>query len=301
MAAAPFPAPRDDDPEDVHWALTTAVSLQARGDLGEALRWLRKAVAAAVACDCDTRAIELGRCAADLEDCLAVAPTGRGDELDVATDPDGVPSAFARLELGRLTLDSVVEDDLDPPTHVDVRRHHPEPPSSAPDTGSQVAPTPRIAEHGEGEMSSTGAPFTVKAAGVTSSVGGVRRVAPPEPRSDDRPPLPVEAELTMDSDDGVELDDELTLAVRIAPNVHELSPGPDGEGDRHDKTLPAMSSLMRYRVALVASSDGGDARVILLRGEDSAPVDSGVAMLIPASSQDAERIANLLSGRDGRR
>src|SRR5262245_23805725 len=85
-----IPPPEEGDGEDVHWALTTAASLQASGDYPEALRWLRRAVTAALASSHDGRAIELGRCAAELEEALAGAPTDRGHQRD--TMPEEIPA-----------------------------------------------------------------------------------------------------------------------------------------------------------------------------------------------------------------
>ena len=44
---SPIPAARDDDPEDVSWALSTAATQWARGDRVEAFKWLRRAAEAA--------------------------------------------------------------------------------------------------------------------------------------------------------------------------------------------------------------------------------------------------------------
>ncbi|HEY2370361.1 MAG TPA: hypothetical protein VGH87_28390 [Polyangiaceae bacterium] len=64
--SSPIPAVRDDDPEDVSWALSTAATQWARGDRVEALKWLRRAAEAASEADKDARALELAKAAADL-------------------------------------------------------------------------------------------------------------------------------------------------------------------------------------------------------------------------------------------
>ena len=43
VVALPIPEPRPDDHEDVHWQLSTASALWARGESAEALKWLRRA------------------------------------------------------------------------------------------------------------------------------------------------------------------------------------------------------------------------------------------------------------------
>lgn len=64
--SSPIPAVRDDDPEDVSWALSTAATQWARGDRVEALKWLRRAAEAASEAEKDSRALELAKAAADL-------------------------------------------------------------------------------------------------------------------------------------------------------------------------------------------------------------------------------------------
>ncbi|HEX4514663.1 MAG TPA: hypothetical protein VH054_14035 [Polyangiaceae bacterium] len=64
--SSPIPVVRDDDPEDVSWALSTAATQWARGDRIEALKWLRRAAEAASEAENDTRALEIAKAAADL-------------------------------------------------------------------------------------------------------------------------------------------------------------------------------------------------------------------------------------------
>lgn len=66
MGPSLIPPPRDDDEEDVHWALSTAAALWQRGEKPEALRWLRKAAEHALDANRDDRSLELARLAADL-------------------------------------------------------------------------------------------------------------------------------------------------------------------------------------------------------------------------------------------
>jgi hypothetical protein len=65
-----IPKAREDDPEDVSWALSTAATSLSRGDRVEALKWLRRAAEAASEAEHDERALELAKAAAD----LSVAP-----------------------------------------------------------------------------------------------------------------------------------------------------------------------------------------------------------------------------------
>ncbi len=66
MSTSPIPKVRDDDPEDVSWALSTAATQWARGDRIEALKWLRRAAEAASESEKDARALELAKAAAEL-------------------------------------------------------------------------------------------------------------------------------------------------------------------------------------------------------------------------------------------
>ncbi|APR77354.1 putative tellurium resistance protein [Minicystis rosea] len=63
---APIPPPRQDDDEDVHWALSTAVALWGRGEPTEALKWLRRAAEQASDVNADVRALELFKAAAEV-------------------------------------------------------------------------------------------------------------------------------------------------------------------------------------------------------------------------------------------
>src|SRR5512143_2787266 len=66
MTTTPIPQVREDDPEDVSWALSTAATQYARGDRVEALKWLRRAAEAASEAEKDMRALELAKAAAEL-------------------------------------------------------------------------------------------------------------------------------------------------------------------------------------------------------------------------------------------
>jgi hypothetical protein len=71
--SGPIPAARKDDTEDVAWALSTAEAMYARGDRGDALKWLRRAAESASEAQADDRALELAKAAADLA--TLVGPT----------------------------------------------------------------------------------------------------------------------------------------------------------------------------------------------------------------------------------
>jgi hypothetical protein len=64
---AKIPEPRDTDADDVSLALEVAQSQWARGDYGEAIKWLRKAADSAFDAEDDQRGMELSKIAAELK------------------------------------------------------------------------------------------------------------------------------------------------------------------------------------------------------------------------------------------
>jgi len=70
-----FPNPLPDDPKTVVMALETGKSEWSRGDLHEAVRWIRRAADAAEAAGNDMRALSLARMAADLKSSLELPAT----------------------------------------------------------------------------------------------------------------------------------------------------------------------------------------------------------------------------------
>jgi hypothetical protein len=91
---SPIPKVRDDDPEDVSWALSTAATQFARGDRAEALKWLRRAAEAASEAEHDSRALELAKAAADLTT-APVSPTPKAPAVSpskVSAKPKATPT-----------------------------------------------------------------------------------------------------------------------------------------------------------------------------------------------------------------
>src|SRR5688500_7033062 len=70
-----FPKPLPDDPKTVVMALETGGAEWARGELNEAVRWIRRAADAAEASGDDMRALSLARMAADLKSTLELPVT----------------------------------------------------------------------------------------------------------------------------------------------------------------------------------------------------------------------------------
>ena len=66
-AGGPFPQALPNDPEDVAWALSTGQAMWSRGDIPEAIRWIKRASESASDAGADDRAFALARAAADLK------------------------------------------------------------------------------------------------------------------------------------------------------------------------------------------------------------------------------------------
>jgi hypothetical protein len=81
-----FPGPEPSDPEDVAWTLQTAGTMWARGEIQEAVRWLRRAAEAAGENGNDLRAVDLARAAADLTGTLDSAPAHSPPPLPQSPD-----------------------------------------------------------------------------------------------------------------------------------------------------------------------------------------------------------------------
>src|SRR5882724_13339480 len=85
-----FPAAKDDDDDDVAWALSTAQVQWKRGSQADAVVWLRRAIDSAVSVGATWRAAELTRQTDELETYLvsgpAAAPAPVSMQGEVALD-----------------------------------------------------------------------------------------------------------------------------------------------------------------------------------------------------------------------
>jgi hypothetical protein len=87
-----FPAPEPSDTEDVAWTLQTAGTMWARGDVHEAVRWLRRAAEAAGDSGNDERALKLARAAADLTQATNLPPSVPPPPVAAAPTPPPLPA-----------------------------------------------------------------------------------------------------------------------------------------------------------------------------------------------------------------
>ncbi len=167
---SPIPPANNGDPEDVAWALSTAEAMYARGDRGEALKWLRRAAEAGAEGKIGDRAVQLARAAAELAGMLG--PASGSDS-----------PAFVRTQSSR---------------PAGARAHPPPPPSHGPpparapasiSSAPPVAPSPlRVAASGAfRRAASSVAPGTLG----TQEAEEPARMREPPPRDDSPDASPV--------------------------------------------------------------------------------------------------------------
>jgi hypothetical protein len=134
-----IPSARQDDTEDVAWALQTADTLWRREERVDAIVWLRRAATAAGEAEADDRALELARAAAELSEWMAKNPVAAPSPTST---PSEAPDAGGVDDL--LTIDVDVAEDVTaarlpvieapPPSPAPPAVPPPAPPVSAPPT-----------------------------------------------------------------------------------------------------------------------------------------------------------------------
>lgn len=89
---AELPNTKQDDADDVRWALETANAVWSQGDKRAALSWVRRAAEVAAEAGADLRAVELAKSAAELRALLEIPrtvppPAPTGDEPIASVPP----------------------------------------------------------------------------------------------------------------------------------------------------------------------------------------------------------------------
>ncbi|MGK3994051.1 hypothetical protein [Sorangium sp. So ce1024] len=170
-SSRPIPPPHDEDDEDVHWALSTAAALWARGEREEALRWLRRAAEQASDANADLRALELFKAAAEVAQQVALDPGAAPTQA-----ADGPPAA------GSVPPKASVSAPPQAPGAPAAGASAPPPRPGAPGPSAQPSrpPAPAGADAGRAERGGAGAssPSAVKRAPL---IGGAAGSAPPGP------------------------------------------------------------------------------------------------------------------------
>lgn len=82
-----IPPPSETDSDDVVWAIQTAITQLERGDVEDAVVWLRRGAQSAAQADDDARALELARVAAELAESVAPTADAEGPPVSLELDP----------------------------------------------------------------------------------------------------------------------------------------------------------------------------------------------------------------------
>ncbi|WP_437737807.1 hypothetical protein [Sorangium sp. So ce1335] len=176
----PIPPPHDEDDEDVHWALSTATALWARGEREEALRWLRRAAEQASDANADLRALELFKAAAEVAQKIDAPPAAAAEAPPTAGSvPPKAPLSAPPQAPGA------------PPAGASAPP--PRPGASGPAAQPSRPPGPAGADAGRVERGGAGAssPSAVKRAPLVGApASGAARPAPAAP---ERTPMPVKS------------------------------------------------------------------------------------------------------------
>ena len=158
-AGAPIPPAKKDDTEDVAWALSTAEAMYARGDRGEALKWLRRAAEAASEAQADDRALELAKAAADLASAIGPVsnppPAPSRPPPAPATAPTPAAAAPAAAPQGAAPAAASTPSPRPPPPPA-ARAAQPRPVAGAPAKPLPPARPQRVAMRAAVPFESTG-------------------------------------------------------------------------------------------------------------------------------------------------
>jgi hypothetical protein len=178
----PIPSPTPSDPEDVSWALSTAEAMWARGDIAEAVKWLRRGAEAASEAEADERALELAKAAANLSARLprrstpAAAGQGSSAAALLEATPQGAALSPTPLRRGSSLPP---QPGATPPRGVVAARSSP--PSQGPLLGGSAAPS---------QPPRSGAPLPLASSARASSSHLPPATSPPRPKS---VPVPLSA------------------------------------------------------------------------------------------------------------
>jgi hypothetical protein len=182
---AAIPQAQTDDNEDISWALSTAEAMWSRGDLIDAIKWVRRAAEAAGDAEQDERALELAKAAAELQNQVGGVRDQPGSE------PAPPPPLPAAVTAAHSAVTAPPPDGASEPPP--AARASPVPPAAAitaspPRVAPSVpppAPGASFTSGGRGPTSTAPKrPSTIPRAAGTPAPPAVARVSAP------RPPLP---------------------------------------------------------------------------------------------------------------
>jgi len=288
-----IPEPRDDDLEDVHWALSAAIAMYERGDTAEALKWLRRAAGTAADRDADVRAVELFKAAADMASIV--------DAQEAAEGTAPTPKKHSRAK--------AVRDVPDPPTK---RR---EPRNLVP----EVPPPARVSERfralglhfDENEEDTFVRPETMLRRALLAidpdyarrtdydddGVGEAPSARPVHNHRESRKIADTRSDSEVESDGDWAADDEDSdppdETIRRRSVSDSAAPSMTGPVSPRASAGPMPGGLLTVRVAVLPIPEDGDVRLIFLSPGEEPPPGVATALLVPPSQEDAELLAKL--------
>ncbi len=277
-----IPAPREDDFEDVHWALSAASAMWERGESVEALKWLRRAASTAADRDADVRAVELFKAAADMASIV---------DVDEAL-PAGDPPTRKRVSSGE-PVDLVPK--VPPPTTVSERlaalgmvNESEEDTFIRPETmlrRALMAIDPHYAQRTDYDYDGVGeepsprpVPGRILRTSEENAAALVDPHAMPTPQS-------LDSEELLSDDEPTDPRQQLARP-RQAPPAVAAGPMPGG--------------LLTLRVAVLPIPEEGDVRLIFLSPGEEPPPGVATALLVPPSEEDARLLAELYAASDAK-
>jgi len=275
----PIPPAKKDDSEDVAWALSTAEAMFARGDRGDALKWLRRAAEAASEAQADDRALELAKAAADLASTISPTtsapppppPPPPSASVPPAARPMPAPAQVQASSTGRPGAQSAP-----PPAPPPTKSAPPPPPKSAPARPQGTPPKPRALS----PFASGGAP-----------PGPARRTRRSRPEiSFGRPPDEVTQSMATDDIPSPHPPEPRRRGRGSRPAVEEITP-PSAPAAPPTDPMPERETLPgdAVRAALAAQTEEMDAwPTQSLLGDDLAdPPDEKTRIGVPAYEASA--------------
>ena len=335
MDTGVIPGAREDDFEDVHWALSAATTLWKQGDDSEALKWLRRAAGAAADHDADRRAVELFKAAADVANQLEGKRTG-----------GRAPCTKGKVKRAK---GAAPQQQTPPPG----RKRRPSEERSGPrHDDSDRAPTVRRVDRHPGLVFDESEEETF----VRPETALRRALMAIDPEYTNRVDLPPQSRLRAQARDGSsqapaqedseemaaaptpsEQSDALPLRRRANKSHRSASPSlarqryetlvdraavrepedevshdrptskgsvPPADGEPREPRPPARSlppgALPTLRVAILPIPEEGDVRLIFLAPGVDPPPGVAVAMLVPPSEEDAKILARVYRDTDAK-
>ncbi len=266
--ASAIPRPREEDFEDVHWALSAASTLWKRGEDAEAVKWLRRAAGAAADHEADVRAVELYKAAAEIASALQ-------EQEDHPTPRATVPRAAIPLR--------------ERPTE--------RPPKKEPRYGSDSTVVPPIPPEPELSLGVMGLRFdeTDEDTMIRPETAVRRALIAIDPDHDRRTSYDHSADLWEDWDDAEEVEpepDESSTGEELS-GEQQVGASPDGSGSVRSDPSSVPGALPAIRVAVLPIPEEGDVRLLFLPPGVAAPPGVAVAFLVPPTAEDAERLAKV--------